>query len=115
VAGGADDERAAGRSRKRKKGISYPSEKFAPHILPATSFHTSPTFMPDGQEAYWKMQGTSTISMMKIADGLWTAPVEISLSSALKDFRDPYFSRRNPKESGQPTQAFISFRTKSGP
>jgi len=43
---------------------------FAPHLLPSSSFHTSPTFMPDGRETYWKMQGTTTISMMKIVDDL---------------------------------------------
>ena len=65
---------------------------FAPHLLPSSSFHTSPTFMPDGRETYWKMQGTTTISMMKIVDDLWTPPAEISLSSVLKDFRDPMIS-----------------------
>jgi len=67
-------------------------EIFAPDILPSSNYHTTPTFMPDGGEAYWKMQETNTISMMKIVDGIWTVPAEVTLSSGLKDFRDPFLS-----------------------
>ncbi len=67
-------------------------EIFAPDIIPLSNYHTSPTFMLDGREVYWKMQGTNTISMMKIVDGVWTVPSEITLSSELKDFRDPSLS-----------------------
>ncbi len=67
-------------------------EVFAPDILPDSNYHTSPVFTPDGKEVYWKMQGTKTITMMKIENGFWTTPKEITLSSNLDDFRDPCIS-----------------------
>jgi len=65
---------------------------FAMNIIPATKYHTSPSFSPDGMEAFWKMQGTILISMMKVVNGCWTRPEMISLSSELDDFRDPSLS-----------------------
>ena len=72
-------------------------EVFAPDILPASNYHTSPVFTPDGKEVFWKMQGTKTITMMKIENGFWTTPKEITLSSNLNDFRDPCISPDNKK------------------
>jgi Tol biopolymer transport system component len=67
-------------------------EIFARGILPSSNYHTTPVFSPDGKEVYWKMQGNNTISMMKIENGVWTPPAEITLSSKLDDFRDPCIS-----------------------
>jgi len=65
---------------------------FAPEIIPVSGLHTPPVFTPDGREAYWKRLGRKTISMMKIENGVWSAPREISLSAKLADFRDPCIS-----------------------
>ncbi|HSQ36153.1 MAG TPA: sialidase family protein [Candidatus Binatia bacterium] len=65
---------------------------FAPGIIPISGLHTAPVFTADGTEVYWKRLGRKTISMMKIENGVWCAPREISLSARLSDFRDPCLS-----------------------
>lgn len=65
---------------------------FAQGILPSSDYHTTPVFTPDGKEVYWKMQGRNKIFMMKMENGVWSAPTEIALSSKLNDFRDPCIS-----------------------
>jgi len=68
------------------------SQPFAPSIIPISGLHTPPVFSPDNEEAYWKDSRFDTISMMKLENGVWTAPFQISLSAKLSDFRDPCLS-----------------------
>lgn len=55
------------------------------------NLHTSPTFTPDGKEAYWSMQGAQ-IYTTRLENGYWTQPEPVAFSASMTDYRDPFIS-----------------------
>ncbi len=63
---------------------------FAPEVING-ALHTPPVFMPDGSEAYWSTQEPK-IRVMRLVDGQWTEPEDVSFSAAMTDYRDPFIA-----------------------
>ncbi len=93
---------------------------FCPEFLkPPEGFHSSVTFSPDMNEAYWTSQGVCTYRS-RLEDGVWTAPDEIRFDSAYgvgevawaMDGNKLFFLSKRPPDWANVSREYIWYREK---
>ncbi len=63
---------------------------FAPEMIQG-EVHASPVFSPDGREIYWGISGAGIYRSL-FENSAWTQPENITFSSSMTDYRDPFLS-----------------------
>jgi Tol biopolymer transport system component len=64
-----------------------------PRTFASGSYHSSPTFSPDGRIAYWGGEySTAKIYTSRLDGETWTPPAIINFSEDMNSYRDPFIS-----------------------